>query len=102
MHVTVDGTLWELMGEGVNGKYCSNNEQASDVQWNYAFTSSRLGLAGSNYSLFDNGHRLMGSIQVKSTHYSRVGSNWEKGSYPGNWTCRESKESCLFSDTRVG
>ena len=98
MSIINDGTLWEFMGEGVHGKFCSNNEHANDVRWNYAFTSARMGLAGCNYSLFDKGNKLIGPIQIKSTYYTRAGTNWENGGYPGNWICRESKENCLFSD----
>ena len=88
---------WELMGEGVNGKSCTSNEQSDEVRWNYAFSSVRMGMVGCNYSLFDNHLNLIGPIQFKSTHYHRTGSNWEKESYPGNWTCHESQETCLFN-----
>lgn len=94
--IVPNGAHWVLMGESVNGKSCTNNEQADDVRWNYAFTSARLGIAGCNYGLFDNKLNQIGLIQIKSTQYTRTGSNWEQGSYPGNWTCRESQETCLF------
>jgi hypothetical protein len=88
--------LWELMGEGVNGKPCSNNVPANELFWNYAFSSARMGLVGCNYSLYDISLRQIGFIQVKSTKYIRTGSNWEKESYPGNWSCHESQDHCLF------
>ncbi|WP_131796064.1 hypothetical protein [Legionella lansingensis] len=94
--ITPNGSYWVLMGESVNGKPCTSNEQADDVRWNYAFTSARMGIAGCNYSLFANKLNRIGLIQIKSTQYTRTGSNWEQDNYPGNWTCRESQENCLF------
>ncbi|CAM2876014.1 hypothetical protein LEAN103870_06260 [Legionella anisa] len=94
--ITPNDAHWVLMGESVNGIPCTSNEQTDDVRWNYAFTSARLGIAGCNYGLFDKQLKQIGLIQIKSSQYTRTGSNWEQGSYPGNWTCRESQEACLF------
>lgn len=98
-HVNINpkGSYWEIMGESVNGKPCAHDGSANDVRWNYAFSSARMGLVGCNYSLFDNELSQIGLIQIKSTEYIRMGTNWEKESYPGNWTCHESQETCLFS-----
>lgn len=87
---------WEFMGDSVNEKKCVNNEQTNDVRWNYAFASARMGIVGCNYKLFDNRLNQIGLIQIKSTQYVRTGNNWEKESYPGNWTCHESQKTCLF------
>ncbi|WP_115704703.1 hypothetical protein [Legionella sainthelensi] len=94
--ITPNDPYWELMGDSVNGSQCTRNEQAKDVRWNYAFSSARMGIVGCNYKLFSNMFNQIGLIQIKSTQYIRTGNNWEKESYPGNWTCHESQETCLF------
>ncbi len=98
VYIFPPGLSWEILGESVSGQPCTSNEQADDVLWNYAFTSARMGIAGCNYSLFNTTRNKIGLIQIKSSQYMRTGNNWEKESYPGNWSCHESQETCLFSE----
>ena len=95
--ITPQADHWELMGEQVNGQPCSE-VKTQDLRWNYAFSSARMGLVGCKYSLYDNLLGFIGPIQIKSTHYHIKGSNWRNTGYPGNFTCDQSQENCLFSD----
>jgi hypothetical protein len=94
--ITPNDPYWVFMGDSVNGSYCTDDEHAHEVQWNYAFSSARMGMVGCNYRLLNDKLHLIGLIQIISNQYVRTGSNWHKDSYPGNWTCRESQQTCLF------
>jgi hypothetical protein len=95
--ISPQGAHWELMGEQVNGQPCTEGK-TQDLRWNYAFSSARFGIVGCNYSLYNNLLGLIGPIQIKSAHYMPRGSNWRSSGYPGNFTCDQSQENCLFSD----
>lgn len=87
---------WELMGENVTGKACSSTNVINDVRWNYAFSSSRVGAVGCNYNVLNTAGAKIAFIQIKSPQLIKTGSNWEKDIYPGNWSCYQSQDTCLF------
>lgn len=91
---------WEMMGENLTGKACSSADVINEVRWNYAFSSSKVGAVGCNYNVFNTALTKIGLVQIKSSQLIRTGSNWEKETYPGNWSCHQSQEMCLFSERK--